>query len=500
MGETQIKEKADSQMYGSFYLCDCEFAISANRIEQVVELPSSLVGIPNSPSFVRGMFDLRGTLISVVDLELLFGMSKPENNSKSDSNTVAVVEIDGQCIGVLFERTGEFFRGDNEELSEFDAATNNALVSGIFRRKSGKRPVQLLDIEGLFKMPDVQRDASRRSVAESRKHRNRGRKTKYMSFCLGETRCALPISQVQEVFEVENVKKSVLSVGACVGTTEVRGGTIPIIDLATLLGQTVQPPAAAEVKSRSVIVMRLESDLFGLLVDSIDDIIAVYTDEIVSFPSIDLAKTDLFIGCLVREDSTEVLVFRSDAILAHREISDVTRIHGKCPTSLRLHSDRKTAYEDEEKETFLTFSAASRYAVRIKEIQEIIDLPSKLLRPPGLSPCFSGIHNLRGQTLVTIADLREINAGLDRGEISEEPKVLIFDANGGKAGLIVDSVDSIDSVQDKEKLDFPTNPHEGFDAGSEMRESIPTVDPLGRKDRISVVKMQTLLDASSAWA
>ena len=200
MGDIQTKEKVDSQMYGSFYLRDCEFAISANRIEQVVELPSSLVVIPNSPSFVRGMFDLRGTLISVIDLELLFGMRMSGNeigvDSKSESNTVAVLEFGGQCIGVLFERTGEFFKGDQEELSEFDAGTNNGLVTGILRRNSGERPVQLIDIEGLFKIPDVQRDASRRSIADSRKHRNRGRKTKYMSFRLGETRCALPISEV----------------------------------------------------------------------------------------------------------------------------------------------------------------------------------------------------------------------------------------------------------------------------------------------------------------
>lgn len=494
MVDVKSKEKTDVQMYGSFYLCDCEFAIAATKIEQVVELPPSLVSVPKSPPFVRGMFDLRGTLIPVVDLELLFGL--PE--SGKCVNTVAVVELGGQCIGLLFERTGEFFKGDNDELSNFDATTNNALVSGIFRRNSGKRPVQLVDVEALFNLPNIPRDASRRSAVQSLKDRNRGKRAKYMSFQLGETRCAIPISEVQEVFEVEKIKSSVLGVGSCIGTAEVRGGTIPIIDLSILLGHLSRNPDGSGVKARSVIVMRLESDLFGFLVDSIDDIIAAYPDEIVPFPSIDLVKTDLFLGCIVREDSAEVLVFRSKEILAHREIRDVTRIHGKCPSSLRLHSERKKANAGEEQETFLTFSAATRYAVRIKEIQEIIDLPVELLRPPGLSTSFSGIHNLRGQTLVTIADLREADSEKKRGKMGGEPKVLIFNANGGKAGLIVDSVDSIDSIHENEKIMFPSDPHQGFNAESEMRESIPTVDPSGQQDRISVVEMQSLLDLSSS--
>ena len=68
--------KTKPQMFGSFHLGDCEFALPSDNIKQVVELPKNWVNLPQSPDFVQGAFDLRGTLITVVDLNLLFGLSE----------------------------------------------------------------------------------------------------------------------------------------------------------------------------------------------------------------------------------------------------------------------------------------------------------------------------------------------------------------------------------------------------------------------------------------
>ena len=301
------------------------------------------------------------------------------------------------------------------------------------QRKGASRLVQVLDLDGIFGLANVPRDASRQPNTNSSIERDMGTKLQYISFLLGETQCALPISDVQEVFEIETITRSAIAGRSCLGTTELRGGTVPIIDLAALLG--CRPTPREDVTGHSVVVMRRESELFGLLVESVEDIITVYQSEVVSFPTIELAKPDLFVGGIVRDGAPDVLALNHKAILADEEVCEVTRVHDKMFTSpLRVHSRRHNGHETTERETFMTFSAGTKYAVRINEIQEIIDLPKSLMRPPGLGGNFTGVHNLRGQTLVAIADMRQLCGHDDYRRIQNARKVLIFGARGDKIG------------------------------------------------------------------
>lgn len=488
---------SNNPMYGSFYLGHTEFAIPAPRIEQVVGLPSSCIEIPQSPDFVRCTFNLRGTVITVLDLEILFGIPK---TGKSSEESVAVLEFEDQCIGLLFETTGEVFRGVPEELSEFESETRTPLIQGVFKRCDGARLVQVIDVESLFRIPEVPRDSSRKSAhGQSSQSVDRGVKTQYMTFKLEGSICGLPISSVQEVFQIDSIGKSILSGGACIGLAELRGGTVPVLDLAALLRSNPTQIENADVANHDIIVMRCESELFGLLVDSIDGIISAYPQEMTSFPTQDLLRTDLFQGCIVKEGQSDVIVFNQDSLLMDEEIKEITRVHANVANSpLRLLSKSKKDEANEHKVTYLSFTAGARFAVPIHEIQEIIDLPSEMMQPPGMRDCFAGVVNLRGHDIVAIVDLRQPS-----DELSEEPfvdgicgsgQVMIFKTDGGMAGLVVDSVDSITSFQESEKLVFQNSNGEYPGTLDELVETISLTDKSGEKVTAVMTKMQTLLE------
>ena len=492
MNHATNKNECREGMYGSFYLGECEYAIPANRIEQVVESLPRCIDVPQSPEFVRGAFNLRGTVITVIDLETLFGLPKSEN---TDAQCVVVLEFNGQCIGLLFETTGEVFRGTSEGFSEFDAESRCELVCGIFKRSNGERLVQLLDVASLFKIPNVPRDASRRQTKlKTSKRLEHSSKTQYMTFLLEETKCALPISSVQEVFELKSLEKNSFEGQSCLGLTELRGGTLPILDFSAILGSRPALSGNAALEDYSIIVMRCESELFGLLVDSIAGIISAYEDDIVPFPSRDLIQTDMYLGCVVKEGLADVVVFDHEAILMQEEIKEITRVHGKVAMSpLRLLGKCKESTAIEQKETYLTFTAGSRYAVKINEIQEIIDSPNQMLEPPGLACGFSGIVNLRGQNIVAIVDLR--NSSNESADVGPDAgQVLIFDAQGGKAGLVVDSVDSIVSVLASERIRFPDDNSLQQDPQSKFVEWINLTEDASQNASVTVVEMQSLLE------
>ena len=466
-----------------------EFAIPAARIEQVVAVPDCCVEVPQSPDFVRGTFDLRGTIVTLIDLEILFGIPK---SNQDGVDQVAVLEYEDQCLGVIFECTGEVFRGNLNEFSEFHEDTRNPFVSGVFKRFQGKRLVQAFDIEGLFANTRVPRDKSSLDASNRFRNTDRGGKTQFMTFSVGDTCCALPISEIQEVFAIESIEQSVFTGRACLGLTELRGGTLPIIDLMVLLGCRATRQGLISRESQRVIVIQCGSDLVGFLVTSINDIMSAYQDEIVPVPAYLREQTVVFGGCIVKSMSPDVMVFDHVALRAIEEVEETTRVHGKLATSpLKPLANSNEKSNSSSRETFLIFSAGQRYAVRMNEIQEIIDLPDELLQPPGLPDCFSGIVNLRGQSIVAIVDLRQSHQSSI--ETQCDGKVIIFDSDGGKAGLIVDSVDSIYSVNTNEIFNLPT-----LETGvaDEFQPTINMKCPTGNDISASVIQMQDILQES----
>ena len=491
MNEESIGIVERDVTYGSFRLGRCEFAVPACNIQQVVELPNSFQQMAQAPPCLKGTFNLRGLIIPVIDLGILFSIERVPNQK----GTVAVIEYRDRFIGILFDRTGDVFQAGIGERSDFDSETRNAFVRGIFKLRNGQRLVQVLDLEGLFGIPNVPKDNSCSGATRTNSKATGRSRQQYLEYRVDGTRCALPISVVQEVLKIDAVTQSVLTGGACLGITELRGGTVPIIDFSALLGgrQTVLDTEESD-EQKSVIVMRRDSDLFGLLVDSVDSLIPYYEDEIVRFPSTELAKSSLFTGCISTDENTDVIVLNHDALLEYDEIDNLTRVHGKLfPSALSL---RGTTAEKKSRsvQKYLTFSAGKAYAIQIEEVQEIVDLPSNLLRPPGLDPCFSGVHNLRDSVVVAVVDFREVFSTSKPQRSVGPRRVLIFDANGGKAGFIVDSVDSIITVDSADRITMPRCPNPSTPFEKLVTESLRISCEASKESFVPLVRLGDALD------
>ncbi|GAB5407337.1 MAG: hypothetical protein Aurels2KO_55680 [Aureliella sp.] len=382
MNNIEISTDTDAcdEMFGSVHIGDCEFAIEAKYIKQVVQLPASMVKVPLSPDFIRGTFKLRDTAITVIDLAMLFG----ESATESEHDKVAILELNGLLIGVLIGGTGKVFKGIGEEFSEFDPETRGPYVSGVFSSSNGDKLVQVIDVRDLFQKSGVTTDVScrqsRNGLTTAKRHISSSR---YMMFSLGRRRFALPLAEVQEVFQLETVSTSVFSVSpSCLGTTELRGCSLPLFDLMSLTGEYAQSADESSCRTKHVVAMQSNSVFLGIVVDSIDDIFLAYDDEIVSFPPADLIGLDTYIGSIVW-DSQDVLVINQESLLAHDEIVEVATAHAKLSVSPLRRRSKAENNESVLQQTYLTFDAGTKCAVLLNDVLEIIDLPRRLLEPPG---------------------------------------------------------------------------------------------------------------------
>lgn len=480
----------DSQIFGSFILSESEFALSVSYVQEVVNAPDSYTSVPLAPSYLKGLFNLRGTVMPVLDLRELLNL-KP--GAATDQQKIAIIELSGACVGLLFDRTGEVFKNHEDERSDFDKANMSGVVSGVFKKDSGKRIIQILEVSKIFKLHNIPKD-SKRSRLDSNKRR--GARKQCISFVVGPAKCALPIADIQEILKIERLNESALGVGNCIGTIDLRGTTVPVIDFGSLLNyREVDRSNTATGGDRRIVVMRLERELFGLMVDSVDSIISYFPDELLEFSVLEQKKADMFTGCITGHGDLDILLLNHQQILTNDEINEITRGHSKLYSAQVSTLNTKTA-KNLNRRTFITFKVSATYAVSINEVKEIIDLPKQLLQPPGLKKHIKGVLNLRGN-LVTIIDARSMypNSGSENElQNQDAQKVLVFYKNGTSFGLIVDSVESIVTFSENDKIKLPKIIYDNGDnsLAADVSEAVEVNDVNGNKRSMLIINLDSI--------
>jgi purine-binding chemotaxis protein CheW len=271
-----------------------------------------------------------------------------------------------------------------------------------------------------------------------------------------------------------------------------------VIDFAALLKyREVDPTALATSGERRVIVIRLENELFGLMVDSVDSIISFFPDELLSFPMVEQSRSSMFLGCITGHGDTDILLLDHQKILSNDEVNNITRGH----SSLYRSKDKtKDAVKSSggARRTYITFTIDTAYAIAINEVKEIIDYPKDLLHPPGLKKHVRGVLNLRG-TLVTIVDARSMYLKGGETPAGISPKVLVFIKNGVQFGLVVDSVEAIVTFAENDKIKLPEllyNQGEGS-MTADISEAVEVTDTSGAKKSLLIISAEALAERAS---
>ncbi|CAK0762926.1 purine-binding chemotaxis protein CheW [Gammaproteobacteria bacterium] len=132
------------------------FALNVVQVREVLDIcPFSKV--PNMPPFVRGMIDVRGQAVPVIDLRVKFGMPPTE---PTDSTRIMVLEVvigtRSLVIGALTDRVFEVTALDSSDVApppEIGTRWRSEIIRGIGRRHG--RFVIVLNLNKVFTMEDL---------------------------------------------------------------------------------------------------------------------------------------------------------------------------------------------------------------------------------------------------------------------------------------------------------------------------------------------------------
>lgn len=142
--------------YLTFVLAAEEYGISILKIKEIIGM-MPITTIPQTPDFVKGVINLRGKVIPVVDLRLRFGMKRIDYTERT---CIIVVEISGGTgtvmIGIVVDSVSEVLNikgGDIEETPAFGTKLNTDYILGMAKVQGGVKI--LLDIDRVLSRDEV---------------------------------------------------------------------------------------------------------------------------------------------------------------------------------------------------------------------------------------------------------------------------------------------------------------------------------------------------------
>jgi len=144
-----VKAMVDKEgKYLTFTLAEEEYGIGILKIKEIIGM-LPITSVPQTPEFVKGVINLRGKVIPVMDLRLRFGMPSIDY---SERTCIIVVEIDGQAgtilVGIVVDAVSEVLniKGDEiEKTPAFGAKLNTDYILGMAKMEGGVKI--LLDID-----------------------------------------------------------------------------------------------------------------------------------------------------------------------------------------------------------------------------------------------------------------------------------------------------------------------------------------------------------------
>jgi purine-binding chemotaxis protein CheW len=142
--------------YLTFRLDDEVYALDISKVHSVLDFTRA-TKVPRTPDYMRGVINLRGMVVPIIDLKLRFGMRMTE---KTVDTCVIIVELeldgDKTVLGVMADSVQEVMDLDNSQIEpppKIGSRLKTEFIRGMGKR--GESFIILLDLDRVFSVEDI---------------------------------------------------------------------------------------------------------------------------------------------------------------------------------------------------------------------------------------------------------------------------------------------------------------------------------------------------------
>jgi len=141
----------------SFRLEQEEYGIEITKVQEII-LMGEITRVPQTPSFIKGLINLRSTVIPVVDLRMRFSL---DQEVVSDETRIMVVNVRGKTIGIIVDAVNEVLRIEKSRISPPPptvAGLGREYLTGLIKLEN--RLLILLDIDKILDDDETEVEAN----------------------------------------------------------------------------------------------------------------------------------------------------------------------------------------------------------------------------------------------------------------------------------------------------------------------------------------------------
>lgn len=126
-----------------FRLGDEQFAVETAKVQGINDI-MEITRVPKAPDYIKGLINLRGNVICLLDINLLLGINKKEN---VEQNNIIILKMEDEHVGITVDEVDEVLEIEEEILEKVDDQ-KKLYIKGVINFKD--RVVTLIDIDKLF--------------------------------------------------------------------------------------------------------------------------------------------------------------------------------------------------------------------------------------------------------------------------------------------------------------------------------------------------------------
>ncbi|MEW6182076.1 MAG: chemotaxis protein CheW [Bacillota bacterium] len=132
VGSIEEDEEVENQddKFLTFILGEGEYGIGIGSVTEIIRV-QNITDVPDMPSHVRGVINLRGKVLPVMDVRLRFGM---EERAYDDRTCIVVINVNNHTVGLIVDRVSEVLdirKSDIEAPPQVKKGEGSRFVSGM---------------------------------------------------------------------------------------------------------------------------------------------------------------------------------------------------------------------------------------------------------------------------------------------------------------------------------------------------------------------------------
>jgi purine-binding chemotaxis protein CheW len=153
MSSTETMTQMDDNRYLTFNLGVEQYAIPLLSAQEVVGLLNT-TPVPFAPAYFKGLMNLHGRIVSVIDMRMKFGLQPGEKTSET---SIIVLNMGSVSLGMIVDSVNEVYTINKEEIQatpEFEGSVKMDFITGVIHR--GEQLVLMIDISKTLTLEDLE--------------------------------------------------------------------------------------------------------------------------------------------------------------------------------------------------------------------------------------------------------------------------------------------------------------------------------------------------------